>query len=326
MTRTALRNTAPIVLGVPFAFLVAACAGEPPQLPPVDVAVHRDSIEQWHAFRKNAVYGPNGWATLLGLWWMKPGETLIGSDLENTIALPRDRSPKRLGSVWITGDSARFVVGNGAKVTVDTMKALVTDVSLHSDLEPKATVVRAGTLTLHYIVREDRGKFMHGIRIKDTLNAARTTSPALRYFPTDISLRVQAKFTKTPKPDSLNIISVLGMETRMEHPGDVHFTLKGKPYSLMVIREPEDHGKDLFVMFTDSTNRKETYPATRYVWVAPADSLGRTIIDFNKAFNPPCAFTKFATCPFPPKGNHLSLRVEGGEWNPHYGQPAEKAK
>lgn len=89
----------------------------------------------------------------------------------------------------------------------------------------------------------------------------------------------------------------------------------------MVIREPEDHGQNLFVMFTDSTNRKETYPATRYVWVTPADSLGRTIIDFNKAFNPPCAFTNFATCPFPPKGNHLPLRVEGGEWNPHYGEP-----
>ena len=102
--------------------------------------------------------------------------------------------------------------------------------------------------------------------------------------------------------------------------------LKGTQYSLMVIREPEDHGKDLFVMFTDSTNRKETYPATRYVWVAPADSLGRTVVDFNKAFNPPCAFTKFATCPFPPKGNHLPLRIEGGEWNPHYGEPAEKAK
>ncbi len=318
MTRTVLRL---FPLPVVAATLLVACGSEPPPLPPVDVTIHRDSIEQWHAFRKNAVYGPSGWATLLGLWWMKPGETSIGSDLKNTIALPRDRSPKYLGSIWINGDSARLVVGKGVQVTVDTMQTLVTDVSLHSDLEPKATIVRAGPLTLHYIVREDRGTLIYGIRIKDTLSAARTTSPALRYFPTDISLRVQAEFIKSPKPDSLNIISVLGMETRMEHPGDVRFTLKGKPYSLMVIREPEDHGQNLFVMFTDSTNRKETYPATRYVWVTPADSLGRTIIDFNKAFNPPCAFTNFATCPFPPKGNHLPLRVEGGEWNPHYGEP-----
>ena len=92
----------------------------------------------------------------------------------------------------------------------------------------------------------------------------------------------------------------------------------------MAIREPEDHGQNLFLMFTDSTSRKETYPATRYLFVTPPDSLGRAIIDFNKAYNPPCAFTKFATCPFPPKGNHLPIRVEGGEWNPHYLEPAEK--
>lgn len=305
---------------------IIACDREPPPLPAVDVAVHRDSIERWHAFRRNAIYGTSGWATLLGLWWVKPGETTVGSDSSNTITLPRDRSPKRLGSFFVGGDSTWFVAAPGVKVTVDTMKQTVATARMHNDFEVPATVLRAGPLTLHYIVREDRGEFKHAFRIKDTSNVARNDPAPIRYFPTDIQWRVQARFTKSPKPDSLNIISVLGTETRMEHPGDVHFTLKGTQYSLMVIREPEDHGKDLFVMFTDSTNRKETYPATRYVWVAPADSLGRTVVDFNKAFNPPCAFTKFATCPFPPKGNHLPLRIEGGEWNPHYGEPAEKAK
>jgi uncharacterized protein (DUF1684 family) len=104
----------------------------------------------------------------------------------------------------------------------------------------------------------------------------------------------------------------------MAHPGDLHFTVEGKPYSLMVIREPEDHTDELFVMFTDSTSRKESYPATRYVWVPAPDALGRTIIDFNKAYNPPCAFTQFATCPFPPRANHLPVYVRAGEWNPHY--------
>lgn len=294
-------------------------------LPAVDVAVHRDSIEQWHAFRKNAVYGPNGWATLLGLWWINQGETAIGSGVENTIVLPKDRSPGRLASVWIKGDSARFIAAAGATVRVDTSSANVTAVPLHSDLEPKATVVRFGTLVISYIVREDRGIFRHAIRIKDTLNTSRSAAP-LRYFPTDPKWRVPARYVPVAGADSLNIIGVLGTETRMAHPGDVHFTIDGKKLSLMVIREPEDHTTELFVMFTDSTNRKETYPATRYVWVPKPDSLGRTVVDFNKAFNPPCAFTKFATCPFPPKGNHLPLRIEGGEWNPHYGQQAEKAK
>jgi uncharacterized protein (DUF1684 family) len=307
----------PVLAAACAAAVVAACDREPPPLPAVDVAVHRDSVEKWHAFRQNAIYGPTGWATLLGLWWIKPGETTLGADLENTIALPKDRSPRNLGTVWIEGDSARFVAAPGAKVFADTVSAPVDEVRLHSDLEPKGTTLKAGSLVIGYIVREDRGVFRHAIRIKDTLSAARV-APPLRYFPTDIKWRVQAKYTPVLGNDSLSIIGVLGTETRMAHPGNLTFTIDGARHSLMVIREPEDHTTDLFVMFTDSTNRKETYPSTRYVWVSPPDSLGRTVIDFNKSYNPPCAFTAFATCPFPPKGNHLPIFVTAGEWNPHY--------
>ena len=306
--------------------VLAACDREPPPLPPVDIAVHRDSVEAWKASRQKAIYGPSGWATVLGLWWVEPGEITIGSDSTNRVTLPRDHSPGRVGSVFISKDSTWFVAAKGVKATVDS--APVTSVRLHSDLEPKATLLRAGSLMIYYLVREDRGVWKHALRIKDTASVARAAAAPFRYFPTDIKWRLQAKFVKSPKPDSLNIISVLGTETRMSHEGDVHFAIDGAKYSLMVIREPEDHGKDLFVMFTDSTSRKETYPATRYLWVSPPDSLGRTVVDFNKAYNPPCAFTKFATCPFPPKGNHIGVRVEGGEWNPHYGEQhaADKPK
>jgi uncharacterized protein (DUF1684 family) len=284
---------------------LSACDREPPPLPQVDVAVHRDSITAWQASRQRAIYGPTGWATVLGLWWVEPGEITIGSDSSNRVVLPRDHSPARVGSVFITKDSTWFVAAKGVKATVDS--APVANVRLHSDLEPKATVV-----------------FKHALRIKDTASVARMAATPFRYFDTDIKWRVQARFVKSPTPDSLNIISVLGTEARMAHEGDVHFAIDGTKYSLAVIREPEDHGKDLFLMFTDSTSRKESYPATRYLWVAPADSLGRVVIDFNKAYNPPCAFTKFATCPFPPKGNHVPIRIEGGEWNPHYGESTAK--
>ena len=296
---------------------LAACSSGPPPLPAVDVAVHRDSVEKWHEFRKNAVYGPSGWATLLGLWWLQPGESTIGTDLNATVVLPPARAPRRLGTVHIRPESTWFVAARGAKVTQDTMAAEVRSLRLRSDLEEKSTLLRSGSLIIQYIVREDRGEFKHAIRIKDTLSATRAAEP-LRYFPTDIKWRVPAQFVPVAGNDSLNIIGVLGTETRMAHPGDIKFTLGGKPLSLMVIREPEDHTAELFVMFTDSTNRKESYPATRYVWVPKPDSLGRTVVDFNKAFNPPCAFTKFATCPFPPKGNHVPLYVTAGEWNPHY--------
>jgi uncharacterized protein (DUF1684 family) len=302
--------------------IIAACDREPPPLPQISADVHRDSIKDWQASRQRAIYGPTGWATVLGLWWVEPGEITIGSDSANRVILPRDHSPGRVGSVFITNDSTWFVAAKGVKATLDS--APVTSVRLRSDLEPKATIIRSGSLMIHYLVREDRGVFKHALRIKDTASVARMAAQPFRYFDTDIKWRVPARFVKSPKPDSLNIISVLGTEARMSHPGDLHFAVDGAKYSLMVIREPEDHGENLFLMFTDSTSRKESYPATRYVFVTPPDSLGRTIIDFNKAYNPPCAFTKFATCPFPPKGNHVPIRIEGGEWNPHYGENTAK--
>ncbi|MBM4192825.1 MAG: DUF1684 domain-containing protein [Gemmatimonadetes bacterium] len=308
----------PIVAFVLAVASIAACDREPPPLPPVSVAAHADSIEAWHAFRKNAIYGPTGWRTLLGLWWLSPGETTIGSDSASTIILPRDRSPRQLGTLHVGNDSTWFVAARGVTFTVDTSKVPVTSARMNHDLAPGATVVRYGSLMMHYIAREDRGEIKHAVRIRDTLNPVRANPEPIRYFPTDIALRTQARFTPVSAPDSFNIVGVLGFDTKMAHLGDLTFSLKGSEYTLAVIREPEDHGKNLFLMFTDSTNRKETYPATRYVWVLPPDSLGRTIVDFNKAFNPPCAFTKFSTCPFPPKGNHLPLRVEGGEWNPSY--------
>jgi uncharacterized protein (DUF1684 family) len=297
---------------------ISACDREPPPLPSVAVDVHRDSIEKWKESRQRAIYGPTGWATVLGLWWVEPGEITIGSDSSNRVVLPRDHSPARVGSVFITKDSTWFVAAKGVKATLDSN--VITTARLHSDLEPKATIIRSGSLMIYYLVREDRRVWKHALRIKDTASVARAAAAPFRYFPTDIKYRVQAKFVKSPKPDSINIISVLGTETLMSHEGDLHFAIDGARYSLMAIREPEDHGENLFLMFTDSTSRKETYPATRYLFVPPPDSLGRTIIDFNKAYNPPCAFTKFATCPFPPKGNHIPVRVEGGEWNPHYGE------
>jgi uncharacterized protein (DUF1684 family) len=314
-----MRNRlAVLVLTFATAAIVAACEREVAPLPALSVADHADSIEAWHAFRKNAIYGPTGWKTMLGLWWLNEGETTVGADSGAAIVLPRDRSPKQFGTLHVGNDSTWFVAARGVTFTVDTSKTPVTSARLRSDLEPRATIVRHGSLMMHYIVREDRGMRKHGVRIRDTLNPVRVNPEPIRYFPTDIQWRTQAKFTPGTAPDSFNIVGVLGFDTRMAHLGDLTFNLKGHQYTLAVIREPEDHGKNLFLMFTDSTNRKETYPATRYVWVLPPDSLGRTIVDFNKAFNPPCAFTKFSTCPFPPKGNHLPLRVEGGEWNPHY--------
>ncbi|MFI5309930.1 MAG: DUF1684 domain-containing protein [Gemmatimonadales bacterium] len=291
--------------------VVTACEPAVPALTPIPFAAYEDTIAHFHAKRVDGVAGPEGWATLLGLWWLKPGENRMGSDSSLEIVLPADRSPRRLGSVRVEADSARFEPAAGVKVFSDSL-AVSAPLTLHSDVEGKQTVIRFGSLVVGYITRSGR----KGLRIKDTLHVARTTFPGHHYFPTDTAWRIQARFVPRPKPDSMHIIDVLGIETWMSWPGELRFRVNGRRYSLQVIREPEDHGKRLFVMFRDSTNGRETYPAMRYTYVDVPDSLGRTWLDFNQSYSPPCAFTSFATCPLPPKGNSLPFRVPAGELKP----------
>ena len=299
----------PILAGLVLA--VEGCASRVPDLPAMDAAAYADTIAAFHRFRTRAIAGPEGWATHVGLWWLTPGANRIGSDPTLEIPLPTDRSSRQIGTILVAGDSALFTAARGVPFMVDT-QPLAGPITLHSDVEGHQTVLRTGSLVLSYITRSGR----KAIRIKDTLHAARTTFPGHKYFPTDATWRVTAVFVPKEKPDSMNILDVLGIETRMSWPGELRFRVRGKEYTLQVIREPEDHGERLFVMFRDSTNISETYPAMRYTFVHPPDSLGRTTLDFNQSYSPPCAFTSFATCPLPPKGNSLPLRIAAGELKP----------
>jgi uncharacterized protein (DUF1684 family) len=297
------------------AVLVAAvaCSSHAPDIPQLSSREYADTIAAFHQRRTTAIAGPEGWATHLGLWWLKPGVNRLGTDSSFAIPLPADRSPRVIGDILVEGDSARFVPARGVAVRVDST-AVEAPVTLHSDVEGNQTVLRLGSLIISYITRA--GGARKAVRIKDTLHVARTTFAGHQYFPADTTFRVTASFVPKPAADSMNIIDVLGIETRMWWPGELRFRLKGKDYTLQVIREPEDHGKQLFVMFKDSTNLKETYPAMRYAYVAPPDSLGRTVLDFNQSYSPPCAFTAYATCPLPPRGNSLPVRIAAGELRP----------
>ncbi len=289
----------------------AACAPDRRGLPGVEAAAYADSIDLFHKKRTIAIAGPEGWATLTGLWWLKPGENRLGSDRAADIVVPVAGVPARLGSVFVEGDSARFEAAQAAAFTVDS-QPLTAPLRLRSDVEGRETVLRFRSLVVNYITRAGR----KAVRIKDTLHVARRSFPGLRFFPTDAAWRLSARFVPRPRPDSMMIVDVLGIETKMSWPGELRFQVQGKEYVLQVIREPEDHGAKLFVMFRDATNGRETYPAMRYTNVNPPDSLGRTILDFNQSWSPPCAFTNFATCPLPPPRNTLPFRVTAGELAP----------
>jgi uncharacterized protein len=288
-----------------------ACTSRAPDIPQLPAQEYADTIAAFHARRARIIAGPEGWTTYLGLWWLDANSPLrIGSDPKSDIVLPAGHAPRLLGQVVHNGDGAVFTPARGVSVRDDTVP-ITGPVGLRGDVEPNATMLRSGSFIITYITRGTGA----AIRIRDTLNAARKAY-APNFFPADTTFRVTAHFVPRPTPDSMTIVDVHGIETRMSWPGELHFRLKGAEHTLQVIREPTYHGNQLFVMFKDSTSGRESYPAMRYNFVAPPDSLGRTVLDFNQSFTPPCAFTTSSTCSLPPPGNQLPLRVTAGEMKP----------
>ena len=288
--------------------LLAACgAGDPPPLP-VDEAAYRRSLDEHRAERTEEVNGADGWNTLVGLFWLAPGANAVGSDPAAPVRLPADRAPAALGTVFVEGDSARFVAAPGA--TVASGGAPVRALRLRSDADGGQTVLAHGSLTLRVIRRGER----LALRVKDSRHPARAAFPGLRHFPTDTAWRVRARFVRSARMDSVEIVNVLGTVQKQPSPGLIEFEAGGRRHTLRPVLE--EGNPRLFVMFKDSTSSAHTYPAGRYLYVDPPDSLGRVLLDFNRSHNPPCAFTAFATCPLPPRENHLPLRVAAGELRP----------
>src|SRR5439155_25252306 len=147
----------------------------------------------------------------------------------------------------------------------------------------------------------------YGVRIKDTQSPARAHFLGLQYFPANPEYRVEARFEPYRPARKIAITNVLGMTSDEISPGALVFTLKGQTYRIDPILEQGE--KDLFIIFKDATAGKETYPAARYVYASQPDTNGKTVIDFNHAYNPPCAFTPYATCPLPPPQNKLPIRT-----------------
>jgi len=287
---------------------LAACAtADPPPLP-VDEAAYRQTLERFRAERREEVNGPDGWNTLVGLFWLEPGASRVGSDSTAPVRLPADRSPAALGTVFVEGDSVRFDAAPGARVTVGGVP--VQSLRLRTDADSAQTVLAHGTLTLRVIRRGER----LALRVKDREHPARTGFAGLRYFPVDTTWRIRARFVPSERMDSVEIVNIVGMMEKQPSPGLIEFEAGGRRHTLRPVLERGS--PELFVMFKDSTSSTDTYQAGRYLYVSPPDSLGRVLLDFNRSYNPPCAFTAFATCPLPPRENHLPLRVAAGELRP----------
>jgi hypothetical protein len=234
----------------------------------------------------------------------------IGTNPSSDFWLPLDSGPSRIGQFEFHNRKTTFVADEG--VTVLSQGSPVTRVELSDDLSGNGERLSIGSTTLYLIKRGER----FGIRVKDTASKARREFTERRWFPIRESYRIVAKFVSYEEPREIPVANVLGDINRMSSPGYASFTLAGKQWKL----EPVIEGGRLLFIFADSTNRRATYPAGRYLYTDPAIN-GRVTLDFNQAMNPPCAFTSFATCPLPPRQNRLAVAIEAGELNYHLTKP-----
>jgi uncharacterized protein len=264
---------------------------------------YQQEIEQWRHRYEAALRADDGWLTLAGLFWLKEGENTIGTDRKNSFVLPKGSAPILAGSFEFHDSTTSFQPAVGANFTLNG-QPLGSRVTLKPDSSGSPDVLRLNDLTMFVIQRGNR----FGIRLKDKNSATRKAFAGLRYFPVQAPYRVKARFIAYDSPKNIAVPNILGDTEEEPSPGYLEFTLDGQKCRL----DPVSEGDQLFLIFRDLTSGKETYPSGRFLHTGLPKN-GEVVLDFNKAVNPPCAFTPFATCPLPPKRNHLPVRIEAGE-------------
>lgn len=262
-------------------------------------------IEAWRAEREAELRGEDGWLAVVGLFWLKDGTNAFGSGAGNDIVLPEGKAPARAGVIEFRGGKATLHAKRGA---VKYKGEQVGRLEMRSDDEGAPDVVEVGGLTMFVIKRGGR----YAVRVRDKQSRARSEFPGMRWYPVKAGFRVEAKFIAYGQPKEVSIPNIVGNVEVMKSPGYVLFNIAGREHRL----EPVLSGKELMFIFADPTNGKTTYPAGRFLYTGMAEG-GVVTLDFNKAVNPPCAFTKFATCPLPPPQNRLKVAIEAGELNYH---------
>lgn len=266
---------------------------------------YQQEIRDWQNWRLRKLTAADGWTTLVGLLWLEDGENSFGRVASNRIALDYAGLPERVGTFRVRSTQVDFIAAPEADVMHDT-RQVTTIGPLINDAAGKPTLLKTGTMSFHLLERSGR----LGIRVRDSAAATRVHFQGLEYFPVDEKWRLVARFEPYKPVRTVSIVNVLGMQEETQSPGTLVFAVDGQQHRLEAVLE--SGATDYFVMFTDLTNGKQTYAAGRCLYVSPPID-GATVMDFNKAYNPPCCFTAFATCSLPPLQNRLPVAVSAGE-------------
>ncbi|HKR75280.1 MAG TPA: DUF1684 domain-containing protein [Rhodanobacter sp.] len=294
------------------AFLIALISGVATVSAAETPSTYPHEIQQWRAARVARLTAPDGWLSLIGLEWLHEGANRVGSAADNDIVLKA--GPAHLGTVTLAADGAASIAlakDGGATVDGKSVAEAVLVDDMHAAAGAAPTTVRFGNANFYVIERDGR----KALRVKDTDAEARRDFSGIDYFPIDPSWRIEADWVPFVPAHELEIGTAIGTIDKVSVPGKAVFQRDGHTFELLPYQE--EPGGELFFVLADRTSGRETYGAARFLYAAlPAggiDKPGKVVLDFNKAYNPPCAFTPFATCPLAPPENRLDLAVTAGE-------------
>ncbi len=260
--------------------------------------------EAWRLDRRTSLIKPDGWLSLTGLHFLREGANRVGAGRDNDVVLAT--GPAHLGLATVAADGkVTFALANGVDGKIEGQTARTVEMV---QAEGVATPTRIHFGTAHFFLLDRSGK--KALRVKDSESPRRRNFVGLDYFPSDPKWRIEAKWEAFEKSRMVPIANTLGQLAPTLVAGQATFSWEGRQFTLVAIDEGREH--PLFFVISDATSGRETYGASRFVYADwPQD--GKVILDFNRAENPPCAFTPFSTCPIPPKENRLPFAVTAGE-------------
>jgi uncharacterized protein (DUF1684 family) len=275
---------------------IASAADGPAVVDPA----YQQSFEKWKGDLVEDL--KQEWLPLAGLFWLKPGENSFGTDAKNAIVFPK--GPAHAGSFTLQGQVVTVKLAPGVNAVIAGKPA--TTAELQPDTADNPTVIELGNLRFHAIIRGERV----GIRLKDLDSDAVRQFRGAQFFPLDLSYRVTASFLPSDGKQTVDVPNVLGDVSPTPIAGTAVFKLNGQELRLTDLGG--DAAKGLFFVFSDPTSKTDTYPGGRFLKTDPVTD-GTVVLDFNRAYNPPCAVTPYATCPLAPKENRLSVAIPAGE-------------
>ncbi len=260
-------------------------------------------INNWHKRRIENLKKENGWLNLVGLFFLKEGESTFGSSKENDFVIDDQSLVSKICTFVLKDSLVKMIVSDNVVVTVKDSP--VTEIYLKHDLTGDPTIVSFKNYRWFIIKRGNK----YALRVRNLDAPLVKSFEGIVRFPVNESWRIKAEFIPYNQVREIEIPSIIGIPEKEISPGKVRFKIKDQTYELEAI----DSGDKLFFVFADETNGEETYGAGRFLYADKPDSNNVVILDFNKAYNPPCAFTKYATCPLPPPQNFLKIEITAGE-------------